>query len=390
MSERLNRYLHSETESYGSVEEYERDEDIERYPEEKLFARLVDDFGLKELLKNKLEQKIGNALIAATRSVLENLRLGNIGKRIEINESNIHIINEEEAGIIYPDNSADGWHNVSGVYILRTQDRVQFTRVLSHELSHYISYRRDSFKYDDQADRPKFKTHKTGLASFEEDRENFYGLMEATTELLAIEIRKKFIETESIFNLQEENTLKLGRAYVAQVRLLKRVIRDVASTNKEYEEVQQELFKDHVVGTVNFLNRLKDKLPKAYGLLRDMGTDPAEVVLIARELGYAEIAEEVEKELDAIDSAEEKDANKMVRDLVNRFKAEFPQDYQLIKTGDFEKSFKLIWGKKKDRWAIHELKKMGYEIPGSVDRYDFQRLRIFIADVLERGFDKNE
>lgn len=384
MSERLNRYFRSGAESYSGVPEYERDEITEKYPEETLFTALAEHNGLKELSKNKLEKTIGNAVIAATRSVLEDLRLGNIGRSIEIDDNSIHIISEAEAEVIDPDSYADGWHDASGVYVLRTSDRVQFARVLSHELGHYVSYQRGSFRYgNDWAGLPEIERHNSGLASFEEGERSFYGIMEATTELFASEVRKKFCDKEVLFNLQEKNILNEERSYVAHVRLLKRIMQDVASTNEEYEEVRRELLKDHIVGTANFLDRLKYKLPEVYVLLRDMGTDPGEVVIIAQKLGYVEIAEEVQNEFDVIERAEEKDSNKMVQDLVDRFKAEFPDDYQLLKTGDFKQNFKLAWDKKKDRWAIRQIKKMGYNVPDTVSKYDFLRLRHGIEAALQ-------
>ncbi len=389
MGERLNRSVHSKTEQ-PDIKIYEKERELEQYPEEKLHAQAIEHTGVKELSKNKLETKICNDILTATRRLLADLKLGNIGKSIDLDPGSVHLLSEEDARVLYPEGyGVEGWHNLGGVYILRMSDRVEFARILSHEISHYISYLETSFKHETDVleEPPKFEYPSTGVAYFEKNEINFKGIMEAATELLAVEIRKRFIELGAIFDLREENDLKSEGGYTFQVRLLEYIIRDVASTNQEYDDWQKQLFKDHIVGTTVFLNQVKNKLPEAYALLKNMGTDPTEVLTIAQKLGYTELADEVERYLTADDNEKKENTNRIIQEMVTRFKKYFPDDYTLLKQGGFNKNFIRIWDKKKDRWALRELKDLGEPIP-NMDNYNFQHMRLVLSEAIKEDTNK--
>ncbi len=275
------RNLEVFTENKDDKEQQEAAKDVKSSLKRGYHHFFAESEDFREFIKNKEEKKICRDAILAAKLALEELKLKKFADHIEIEPDNIHILSKEDFERIGSPDSG-GFHRLENTYAPVNDNILKFIHVITHELSHAISYyalnlekekgenSHTGLKYNDFA----LISKRSGLDFTKENGELiFQGLAEATTELLADRIRQQFVKLNKNLPMRKKKDLVESHVYYPQILIV-----------------------NHITGSYSWLNNAEIKIPGVTKILAEMGTEPEDAVEASKKLGFKDLTEYLEAE----------------------------------------------------------------------------------------------
>jgi len=252
-------------------------------------AQIQELFSVKSQVKTYCFNQIIQLIVSIANDILTSLNLPSIA----ISEEQVLLLTKKEFKDNVLMNEDDAGKCCTGyIYIIKQRDNVRLIHDLSHEISHLISFYRLKIKKRTKdkiaIDSESGYTVNIGTNSF-----LFDGLSEATTELFAYEIRKRFVEQTNFLTVKDAERLCNTLVYYEHISLI-RVLLSIYAKGGLSKDL---LFKSYIDGSNDFINTLKACSLKAYEQLMILDSHNYNILNTAFKIGGEKLEKEVNKEL---------------------------------------------------------------------------------------------
>ncbi len=240
---------------------------------------------------------------ADERAMIKNAvwTINNIRASIGLNPVYLPIRNVH---FLRPDKYEEAFKESSGGYAIFRQiflkDDVEYSRTktmirLTHELVHAMAYNLYVViaQEGDENDIPTLHIvdHDHKVCGLQCSNDEFVGLNEAATEIIASLVRYRIAEDEACpFTIEEQKEISDGGAYGPQMKITLRLMED--EFGNHFEPITW-LIWDYLTGTNDFLRYYRRANPTAYYALRLMNDDVESTVEAAIMLGYDDLAQTI-------------------------------------------------------------------------------------------------
>ncbi len=123
---------------------------------------------------------------------------------------------------------------------------------------------------------------------------SFVGLNEAVTEMLAQEVRKRFVVKNDFMSPEDKNWLKESVVYLPHILVLDKLIDYLAGGEVgERQRLKNEIFKNFVLGQFSFLKKLSQKKKGAVQTLLKMGDRYDDALVAAGRLDFKDVEDKI-------------------------------------------------------------------------------------------------
>lgn len=216
--------------------------------------------GFSQIEKTEFERQAIKAAVEALNFVLVDLQL----PPVEFSEQRFYFLDAKAYQTMFGDDDI-GRYKYGRAFIKRRTDQVSLVCTLTHELAHFVSYNSVVINHSRKGNEDLLKYtwyYRSGLGFLPEPEKAkkvyFWGLNEAVTEMLAVEIRRALIKNSALFKgVEAERLTSEVHSYNSVVKLVLELISLVGHSPENKSNLRRELFKNFITGRYTFLKKLE-------------------------------------------------------------------------------------------------------------------------------------
>lgn len=250
-----------------------------------------------EVEKNEHEKLIIHQLNEAIANLLDFYDL----PPLTISLDSVHIIEPEiftQEGPAFEHKLKAFAHN-GNIFLPRNADENEFLRQLTHEAMHTIAYAQYERKLTQTT--KEFNVKKLGFNIFKPDKIFGKGFDEGITEFMASGLRTAYAEVADLKPEQAEE-LNEFTDYTPQLLVVLNIFKILTTQGLSPEEINTLFFQTFITGDKKVHKRLSYKfidigIKDGLKILMAMGPKPKDALITAKQLGFQDVAKEIEDTL---------------------------------------------------------------------------------------------